>query len=184
MHLWDLRTGEGPQTLTRPDTVSSIDWGPDDRLVLSSFDGSIAVFDPQGEPVITYEESAEHIVEEIDVSPDGRLIAAAINHERNPLRAAVSIRNSETGSLEALFLAPAHLAGVEFDPSGKFIVMATFSGEIQVWNVADERRILVPWKPWHASPTVNSPSAWPASSWPAAGPHAWGRRRQLSTNPS
>ena len=142
MTVWDPRTGEDHWNLERPDAVSSLAWGPDDRLFVSSYDGSIAVFDAQGEPMITFDEAAEHIVEEVDVSPDGRLIAAAINHERNPLRASVSIRDSTSGRLEALFPAPHHLAGVAFHPSGSFLVMATFAGDIEVWNVEDERRIL------------------------------------------
>ena len=140
VHLWDPRTGEAQQDLERPDAVSSLTWGPDDRLFVSSYDGSMAIFDAQGEPLITFDEAADHIIEEADVSPDGRLIAAATNHERNPLLASVSIRDSASGRLEALLPAPAHVAGVAFHPSGSSLVVATFAGQVEFWDVEDERR--------------------------------------------
>ena len=140
--VWDLRTGEVQRDLTRPDVVSSLAWGPDDRLFVSSFDGSIAVFDAEGEPLITVQEADGYVIEEMDLSDDGRLIAAAINHDRNPLLASVTIRDSATGNLDQLVIAPASLAGVAFHPSGSSLVMATFSGEIQVWDLDPQRRIL------------------------------------------
>ena len=140
--VWDLDTGAGREHLTRPDVVSSLAWGPDDRLFVSSFDGSIAVLDAQGEPMITVQEADGYVVEEMDVSPDGRLIAAAINHDRNPLLASVTIRDSATGNLDELVIAPASLAAIAFHPSGSSLVMATFSGEIQVWDLDPQRRIL------------------------------------------
>ncbi len=140
--VWDLHTGEGLHSHTRPDVVSTLVWGPDDRLFVSSFDGSIAVFDARGEPMVTVQESDGYVVEEMDLSPNGGLIAAAINHDRNPLLASVTIRDSATGHLDQLVIAPASLAGVDFHPSGSSLVMATFSGEIQVWDLDPQRRIL------------------------------------------
>ena len=142
VNVWDLHTGAGRENLTRPDVVSSLAWAPDDRLFVSSFDGSIAVLDAEGEPVITVQEADGYVVEEIDVSPEGSLIAAAINHDRNPLLASVTIRDSATGHLDKLVIAPASLAGVAFHPSGSSFVLATFSGEIQVWDLEPQRRIL------------------------------------------
>jgi WD40 repeat protein len=142
VHVRDLRSGDAQWDLERPEAVSSLTWGPDDRLFVSSFDGSIAVFDAQGDPLITVQEADGYFLEEVDVSPDGRLIAAAINHDRNPLLASVSVRDSGSGFLEALLPAPAHLAAVAFHPSGSSLVMATFAGDIEFWNVEDKRRIL------------------------------------------
>ena len=123
--------------------MSSLTWGPDGRLFVSSYDGTMAIVDEHGEPLSTILEPDGYSIEDADLSPDGRLIATAINHGRNPLLARVSLRDSGPGISSASSSRVSISAAVTFHPSGESLATVTFSGAIEVWNVeGGERPIL------------------------------------------
>jgi WD40 repeat protein/class 3 adenylate cyclase len=133
--VWDLRTGQPRGDLDRPGEVSSVTWDRDDRLFVSSYDGTMAVFDPRGEHSSTFDEAEGFFIEDSDVSPDGRLVASAVNHGRSPILSQVSIRAAATGSLEHLFPAREGAGTVAFDPSaGSILAVGRFSGAIEIWD--------------------------------------------------
>ena len=138
--LWDVRTGHAEGDLDRTEEVSDLTWGSDGRLFVSSYDGTMAVVDEHGEPLSTIYEPEGYLIEDADLSPDGRLIAAAINHGRSPLLAMVSLRDTGSGHLERQILARQHLAAVAFHPSGNSLATVTFAGAIEVWSVESAKR--------------------------------------------
>ena len=141
--VWNVATGDAEASIDRPGEVSDLTWGSDGRLFVSSYDGTMAIVDEHGEPLSTIFEPDGYLIEDADLSPDGRLIATAINHGRNPLLARVSLRDSGSGYLERFILARQHLAAVTFHPSGESLATVTFSGAIEVWSVeGGERPIL------------------------------------------
>ena len=86
--LWNAYGGDAEGTRS---TGRCRTWGSDGRLFVSSYDGTMAIVDEHGEPLSTIFEPDGYLIEDVDLSPDGRLIAAAINHGRNPLLARVSL---------------------------------------------------------------------------------------------
>ena len=135
-----MRTGHAEGDLDRTEEVSDLTWGSDGRLFVSSYDGTMAVVDEHGEPLSTIYEPEGYLIEDADLSPDGRLIAAAINHGRNPLLAMVSLHDTGSGHLERQILARQHLAAVAFHPSGNSLATVTFAGAIEVWSVESAKR--------------------------------------------
>ena len=133
--VWDARTGEELYEFRRSDEVSTFEWGPDDRLVVGSYDGATVVFDAEGALLATVREQGAYGVEAVAFSGDGRLIATSATHFRSPLRSRVTVWDVERLAVVQRVPTRGGASAIAFDPSGSFVAVGTFDGLVEIWDV-------------------------------------------------
>jgi WD40 repeat protein/class 3 adenylate cyclase len=144
-NVWDTSTGEQLFEIGRRDELSGVDWsaGSDHLLVTEFSSATTTVFDGEGREVTSLSEGEELELEVGVFSPDGRLIATAVRHERNPLEAKVSVWNwNREDPQKRTIETPGGGSTLAFDPAGARLAMGRFDGFVEVFDVESGERLL------------------------------------------
>jgi WD40 repeat protein len=122
--------------------VIALSFGAHDRTVLAaSTDGTIAVYDVDGQPVtarnLPYGAVAEQTAIQVDASPDGRLVAASHGD------GAVVVWDLAMGERVGPSLSAGEGASVdvEFSPDGRLLMASDFVGHVRTWATDTWRQV-------------------------------------------
>ena len=131
---WDAATGDRVfETVVLPHgEVTGLDWSSDARhLAVAGFDGSLSVLDASGKKVQYLHEPNRHVVEAVAFGPDGRSIALAVDNNRRPTEAYVSIWDWERGEVDRKIDVVGATA-LAFRPDGATLAIGRFDGTVQL----------------------------------------------------
>jgi WD40 repeat protein len=135
--IWDAATGElrsRQRVGVKP--LSAIRFTPDSsRLLVGSWDGLMHVLDTDASEIRRLElprEGAYNAVNDIAISPDGRLVAAG-SKDRT-----IRVFEIETGDLVASLRGhQGYVEGVAFSPDGAILASASVDATVRLWNAGD-----------------------------------------------
>ncbi|MBI3462253.1 MAG: hypothetical protein HY000_04215 [Planctomycetes bacterium] len=139
MLLWDVESGREMRRLVgHSGSVCSIAFAPDGRRAISgSWDCTVRVWDVQSGEALTCLKTVAQthgaVIQDIAVSPDGRLVASAGPYH------AVWLWDLSTAQTQARSFLKWHTGGltsVAFAPDGKTLASAGADGRIILWDVA------------------------------------------------
>src|SRR5918995_4015802 len=123
--------------------LSSVEWSGDGNylLVTDAFGATTTVFDDSGARVQSLYEGEAFILEAGAFSQDGRLIATAVSHGRNPLQSKVSVWDWNREDPEKRTIdAPGGGWALAFDATGDRLAMGRFDGFVDVFDPASGDR--------------------------------------------
>jgi WD40 repeat protein/class 3 adenylate cyclase len=139
--VWDTRTGERLFEIDHTGEVSAVDWSSDSaRLLTSTYDGFVRVFDRSGREIHEIRDQAGHEVLDARFSPDGRLLAISAVEPRTA-RATATIRDWQSGRIVRTIRQPRPIQAVIFDPRGSRIATAHAAGFAEVWDLESGRSV-------------------------------------------
>jgi WD40 repeat protein len=142
VQFWDLEKGKLQSifdvNLDRIEEVRAIEVTPDGRsLVLGTSAGNLRVFDIQSGQEILKQKVGEREVAAVAISPDGELIAAAINLDGLYFWEWLSGGQPERPQQKR---AGSGIISLAFTPDGASLAAAHHSSEgLKIWNVAEKR---------------------------------------------
>jgi WD40 repeat protein len=141
VNVWDSRTGEGLFELEHSNEISAVDWSGDGtHLVMSSYDGSIKIFDRSGREIRQLREEAGYPVLDARFSSDGRLLATSGLNQNN-FRSHATIWDWDRGRTVRRIQQPTPIEAVDFNPTGSLIATAHGGGFGEVWEVDSGRSV-------------------------------------------
>ena len=149
--VYDTATRRPAIRIDGDSAVSALAVHPDgDLLAVGTVDGQVQFFDPKsgkavGAPLVT----SGPPVWQVAFSPDGRLLAAAVDpngaDERFFLQkqqGEVQLWDVETRQRVGKAIAPGagSVLSVAFDPSGELLATGSYEGRLDLWDVATQAR--------------------------------------------
>jgi len=134
INMWDFNEEEWIETIFTSFTgaVTRMSYSPDGITFGSArYDGTIRLWDMEiGEQLLII--NSEEVIEDLDFSPDGRLIASGGSYQN----AYVRLWDASTGAL--LRTLAGHMDGVIqilFSPSGYYLISASYDGQLILWGL-------------------------------------------------
>jgi WD40 repeat protein len=128
--VWELQTL--PQVPRTRSHINSMVLSPDGKtLILGGYDGKggmVYVIDRETKKIRYQQQVNRIIVNQVTVSPDGRLFAV-----RGP-RAPVSLWELASGKLRLELSEAGQFGSITFSPDGKALALRTEKGRVEVWE--------------------------------------------------
>ncbi|MBI1915867.1 MAG: protein kinase [Planctomycetes bacterium] len=136
IRLWDVETGvPAPSQSVQADKVGALAFPNNRHLAIGSYDGTVAVVDLTGAPVLTHK-GHTHNVLAVTFDPDGSLAASA------DWNRVVRIWDASTGNLVKSMRGASH--SVSFDPKGRWLAGGDWKNQTtRVWDAATGEEVLM-----------------------------------------
>ncbi|MHC4527181.1 MAG: WD40 domain-containing protein, partial [Planctomycetota bacterium] len=137
--VWD--TGTGEEIRAFDDTkICSVGLSPDGKTLAAGYeDGSVRVWDVDSGATrfeLPASGSDSRSAEQVVFSPNGRVLALAIDAGRNSILRAIEV---ETG--KELWTGKMRVRSVAFSPDGRMLASCSHDGRIRLWNATDGQEI-------------------------------------------